>query len=130
MVRTHRQGVASGGRWETGVNMAGEFNDKDVPVYCVLAHKNLDSIQRMLAETNSEIKNLSSQLISAEGYIPRIHERLSLVESSAERAHSRLDLHRNELESTKKTHNSLAVKVASIAAILSWVGYFLIGKFS
>lgn len=110
--------------------MAGEFDGKDVPVYCVLAHKNLDSIQQMLSETIGEIKNLSLQLTSAEGYIPRIHERLSLVESSAERAHSRLDNQRNEIESTKKTHNSLAVKVASLAALLSWVGYFLIGKFS
>jgi hypothetical protein len=108
--------------------MADEFDGQDVPVHCVLAHKNLSDIQKMITETNAEVKNLSAQLISANGYIPRIHERLSIVELSAERAHSRLDVQRHDIDTGRDHQNSLAVKVGGLVAVLSGLVYFLIGK--
>ena len=109
--------------------MAEGKEDFSIPAYCALAHKNLDMIQQTLTETNTEVKNLSAQLISAEGYIPRIHERLSLVESSAERAHERLDSEHVEIQSVKNSHNALAVKVAGMVALIVVALDFVIGKF-
>jgi chromosome segregation ATPase len=100
--------------------------EEQLPTYCTMAHKNLENIEKMLVETSAEIKNLSIQLISAEGYIPRIHERLSIVELSAERAHSRLDAHDGGIEAVQKSHNALAVKVAGLVAVIMTLLHFAI----
>jgi septal ring factor EnvC (AmiA/AmiB activator) len=102
--------------------------DQDMPAFCVLARKNLEEIQRAVESTTLEVQNLSKQLVSADGYIPRIHERLSLLESSAERAHARIDSNEKDIDQNKRSHNALAIKVAGFVAALVALAQFLIGK--
>jgi len=100
--------------------------DRQLPTYCALAQSNLENIEKMLVETSTEIKNLSNQLVSAEGYIPRIHERLSIVELSAERAHSRIDVADSAIGEVKKSHNTLALKVAGLVAVVMTLLHFAV----
>lgn len=105
-----------------------EAKPQEIATQCILHDSRLKSIERAVNESNVNIKNLAEQLVSAEGYIPRIHERLSLVESSAERAHERLDTHSANIDKVEGSHNALAIKVAGVVASLVVLFDYLVGK--
>lgn len=95
---------------------------------CVLHGERLKNIDEAVNSTKIAVEELQHQLVSAEGYIPRIHTRLSLVETATERAHERIDDQSSIIKEVKRSHTSLAIKVASAVAVLAIIAEIILTR--
>jgi hypothetical protein len=100
------------------------MSNEEFPSYCILANGQLDGMDKKLDKIGKQVESL----VSMDGPISRIQQRLAIVEGAADRAHTRIDSANSSIEVVKKSHNALAVKVAGFVAALVTLANFLVGK--
>ena len=95
------------------------------PVQCVLDRGKLQTI----AETVSSIEDKVDSMLSFEGPISAIRERIALIEKSTLLSHERIDALRHREEARDSRLNGLAIKVAVLSSgstgIIFWLAQLL-----
>ena len=85
------------------------------PSRCLLDQNRLANIEK----TATNIDQKLDHLLSHEGPISQIRERLAVVEGATASSHTRIDHLETVFEKQDVSMNALAVKVAAISAILT-----------
>ena len=89
--------------------------DYPQPATCVLHEDRLKKIENTVEITSQDVK----QLLAYDGPIGNFDSRLVVVEASTERSHERITAIEEDTKAESRRLNALAVRVGSIAAILS-----------
>lgn len=82
---------------------------------CLLDQSRLKAIEVLVTAIDSKL----DELLSHEGPVSKIRERLAVVEGATTRSYDRLDRLEHVFETHDSTMTALAVKVAGISAVLT-----------
>jgi len=86
-----------------------------LPVQCALDRSEL----RHIKQTVDKVSEQMDTLISLDGPIAMVQQRLILVEEKTDKAHERIDSVEIEVGVNEKASNSLALKVAGLASVIT-----------
>lgn len=85
------------------------------PEQCLLDRTRLKNIEDTVCKVDGKV----DKLLSHEGPLANIRERVRVVEEQSTRAHQRLDHHAEVLDKEHDRTTGLAVKVAAISALFT-----------
>ena len=97
-----------------GISMV-EVEKTDLPRYCIMAHDRLETIEGGLGSANEKL----DMLLSHEGPISAMRERIALVEKTAVQAHERIDDVSGSLKVQESQTNSIMIKIAGLASLIT-----------
>ena len=92
-----------------------EKTPNPLPAQCALDRSEL----RHIKETVDKMSNQMDTLISLDGPIALVQQRLLLVEEKTDKAHGRIDCVELDVVANERAANSLAIKVATLASAIT-----------
>ena len=101
------------------------MTDYPDPIICRLHESDLKDVKNTVKEIDTKLDDW----FGPEGPIWSLGDRMTRVEGSTDRAHERIDAIEVTSKEESKQLNALAIKVGSIAAILTTVAATIVGHF-
>lgn len=95
--------------------MADVVESSDLPRYCIMAHDRLETIEGGLETANDKL----DKLLSHEGPISTMRERIALVEKATIQAHERIDSVDSDVEMQRDQATGMMVKIASLSSLIT-----------
>ena len=87
----------------------------EMPQHCLLAHNRLAAIEDSVSSANDKLDTL----LSYEGPISAMRERIALVEKTSVEAHNRIDGVEVGVDDQRKQTSSVMLKVAGLASLMT-----------